>query len=299
MTTNVNTNTGASGATNVPVATENLSGAITQRVKLVLGATDTDDGDVASGNPIPVTAFALPLPTGASTSAKQDTGNTSLGNIDTAIGAKADAAATTDAGTFSLIALIKRMLGKLPSLGQTTMSGSQPVTMASDQPAIPVTVSQTLFSVAASLTRPADTTAYTVGDAVTDSTSAPTTLSLSSVGSGNSSQIEIDSVIVTSSVKGSVLPYFRVYISNNAMTATNDNSAFALSASENNNVCAQIDMGAPYAAVGSTRLERHDLAIVCTTSSTNTLNVLLVIDNAYTPASGEVFRVIIKGRRLG
>lgn len=45
-----------------------------------------------------------------STAAKQDTGNTSLNNIDTNLGAKTDAAATTDTGTFSLIALFKRLL---------------------------------------------------------------------------------------------------------------------------------------------------------------------------------------------
>src|SRR5258708_5254537 len=46
----------------------------------------------------------------SATAAKQDTGNTSLNNIDTDLGAKADTAATTDTGTFSLIALFKRLL---------------------------------------------------------------------------------------------------------------------------------------------------------------------------------------------
>jgi hypothetical protein len=74
------------------------------------------------GNPLPVSAASLPLPTGAATEAKQDTGNTSLGNIDTDLGAPADSAATTDTGTFSLIALIKRglqnwttLLGRIPA----------------------------------------------------------------------------------------------------------------------------------------------------------------------------------------
>lgn len=56
------------------------------------------------------------LPAGASTEAKQDIGNTSLSNIDTAIGAKSDAVASSDTGTFSLIALIKRLLDKLTSI---------------------------------------------------------------------------------------------------------------------------------------------------------------------------------------
>jgi hypothetical protein len=71
---------------------------------------------------VPVSAAALPLPTGAATEAKQDTGNTSLGNIDTDLGAPADAAASSDTGTFGLIALIKRglqnwttLLGRVPA----------------------------------------------------------------------------------------------------------------------------------------------------------------------------------------
>jgi hypothetical protein len=50
-----------------------------------------------------ITAAALPLPTGAATAALQTSANT-------AIGAPADAVAATDAGTFSLISLVKREL---------------------------------------------------------------------------------------------------------------------------------------------------------------------------------------------
>ncbi len=47
-------------------------------------------------------------------------------------GAKADAAATTDAGTFTFMALFKRLLGKL-LVGQQTMAASVGVAIASDQ----------------------------------------------------------------------------------------------------------------------------------------------------------------------
>ena len=59
----------------------------------------------------PVSASALPLPTGAATAANQSTANTSLASIDS----------------------------KLPALGQVLMAGSLPVTLASDQSALPVT----------------------------------------------------------------------------------------------------------------------------------------------------------------
>lgn len=64
---------------------------------------------------------------------------------DIALGAKADISATTDTGTFSLISFFKRLLSKLTTqlpaaLGQTTMSASLPVTIASDQTVLPVSV---------------------------------------------------------------------------------------------------------------------------------------------------------------
>lgn len=81
------------------------------------GTTIGNSGDKmrvdGSGVTQPISAVALPLPTGASTSALQTTGNTSLSSIDT----------------------------KTPALGQHAMSASQPVAIASDQSAIPVTQS--------------------------------------------------------------------------------------------------------------------------------------------------------------
>lgn len=55
------------------------------------------------------------------------------------IGQNADAAATTDIGTFNLIQLIKRLLSVTLAKGQQTMAASLPVAIASNQSAIPVT----------------------------------------------------------------------------------------------------------------------------------------------------------------
>lgn len=68
------------------------------------------------------------------------------GPLMTSIGAQADAAATTDTGSFSTLAFIKRglqnwttLLARIPtSLGQKDMAGSLAVTVASDQSALPV-----------------------------------------------------------------------------------------------------------------------------------------------------------------
>lgn len=75
--------------------------------------------EVKVTNTVAITAASLPLPTGAATSARQDTGNTSLGNIDTAQGAQADVEA---AGNGSVIAILKRI--------RTLLSGTLAVSIA-------------------------------------------------------------------------------------------------------------------------------------------------------------------------
>lgn len=67
-------------------------------------------------------------------------------DLSAALGATADASASTDTGAFSLIALIKRLLAKftsqLPaSLGQKAMAASMAVVVANDQTAVPVSAS--------------------------------------------------------------------------------------------------------------------------------------------------------------
>ncbi len=139
------------------------SGVKVQRVKVQYG----DDGsatDVSATNPLPVTgafyqatqpvsAVSLPLPNGAASSAAQTTGNASLANIDIDLGAQADAAATSDTGTFSVLAFIKRglqnwttLLARIPALvsGRVPVDGSgvtQPVSGAFYQATQPVSLS--------------------------------------------------------------------------------------------------------------------------------------------------------------
>lgn len=116
---------------------------------------------------LPVSASSLPLPSGAATEAKQDTGNTSLGNIDTklpaSVGQKAMAAslpvvvasdqsavpisavslplpsgAATSANQTTGNSSLSSIDTKTPALGQAVMASSQPVAIASNQSAVPV-----------------------------------------------------------------------------------------------------------------------------------------------------------------
>ena len=116
----------------VTYTTDEISAGVhAPRNKMVWGVDGTIT-DVSAANPLPVVQTGTPaLPTGAATQA-------TLANIDADIGATTDAAASTDTGTASLIALTKRVLTKLPGQGQATMAASQPVTIASNQSSIPV-----------------------------------------------------------------------------------------------------------------------------------------------------------------
>jgi hypothetical protein len=51
----------------------------------------------------------------------------------TTVGAQSDTSATSDTGTFSLVALVKRLLTKFPTIGTQTKANSLSVTIASDQ----------------------------------------------------------------------------------------------------------------------------------------------------------------------
>lgn len=86
----------------------------------------TDGTNFSFAHPVLDNTGAVIAP---ATSGKQDAGNASLADIDANLGAKADAAASTDAGTFSLIALVKRALGTLGSIfsSLTSAQGTTPV----------------------------------------------------------------------------------------------------------------------------------------------------------------------------
>ena len=94
------------------VTTDPVTGAVIGFFWVNITQNTTLGSAPASGNISPIS----PLPTGASTAANQATGNASLATIATqtaALGTTADTSATSDTGTFSLVALTKRLLAKM------------------------------------------------------------------------------------------------------------------------------------------------------------------------------------------
>ena len=161
-----------SGAVALPTgaATETTVAAInTKTPALVSGRVPVD----ASGVTQPVSAASLPLPTGASTSALQTSGNASLSSVDSKL--------TTSNGSLSSIDT------KTPALGQAAMAASTPVVIASNQSTLPVS--------AASLPLPAG--------AATEVTSASIDSKLPALVGGS---IPVDGSAVTQPVSAAALP---------------------------------------------------------------------------------------------
>lgn len=155
------------------------------------------------------------------------------------------------------------------------------------------------FSVSTSVTRPADTTAYAANDAISNSTTAPTTggFTLSSIARKSGGSVLITDVIVCTSADAVIPLQGEVLLFNQAVTNINDNAAFAVSDAEIKTCVGRI----PFALedVGNNGFFHcQNLNMVCTASGSADLRFLLRARNAYAPASGEEITVIVKGFQL-
>jgi hypothetical protein len=222
-----------------------------------------------------------------------------------ALGTWDDAAQTDPTVRASGIALLKGILTRLKngvaaSLGQATMANSTPVAIASDQTVVPV--GGTKARVTATITRPADTTAYTAKDAISSSTSAPATLQFSNMArkTGGSGYI-VKAMIGTSQTTNT--ESFRLHLYNAAPTAINDNAA--CSAPLNANLSSYIGtLNFPAAKVEGTGADTAyanitpntpggdvPLSFVCAADAN--LYGLLESPNGYTPASAQTFSITL------
>lgn len=178
--------------------------------------------------------------------------------------------------------------------GQTTMANSSPVNIASDQSPIPHKV--VFFTASTMVQRPANTTAYTVEDAITSSTSAPSALYIPNIVDTSGGAFFINEVIITSSAAQAVLPYFKLFISDTYFVPTNDNAAFDISEAENNANTTLITLNEQGSFVNSSRVAATNLQqIFKTNSGDKGVYVGIIADNAYTPVSAERFKITLKG----
>lgn len=188
---------------------------------------------------------------------------------------------------------LSSLIALLPSaLGQAAMSASSPVTMASDQ--TPVPVGSSIAQPTASFTRPADTTAYTIGDVVCNSTSAPVVLTFANMARVNGGAGVIAAFQMVLGSNPSTKPTYDLMLFDTAPTIDNDNAQFTPTDAEMLKFVGRIQLSVP--TVGDTSgtgtncvyVSNDPLTYKCDAASTSLFGVL-VARNAVTPASADTY----------
>lgn len=165
----------------------------------------------------------------------------------------------------------------------------------------PVTVGRGAFRSAAGFTRPANTTAYTAKDAVSDSTSAPTPLRFADVlgPTGNAGYITRVTMFTSQTTDTS---RYRLHLFSEKPAATNDNSAYpGPLLAQWENFVGSLDLGPMKTeGSGSTAAYAEDkstvLKFVVPGGGRDLWGLLEVLD-APTPASGQEYRIRLAGDR--
>jgi hypothetical protein len=207
------------------------------------------------------------------------------------LGAKADASAGADTGTFSLIAFVKWIASKIKAVGQAAMAGSHPVVIASDQSAVAVKTG--MGAVSQEIIRPSDTTAYAAADVVGPTGGAAVGV-LADLFSENGGTGYLSKVELFTDQSANVAGY-RVYFFNTAPTAIADNSPFTLLYADAAKYIGFVDIfGVATEGAGSTGasgLWTGQLAAKAAAAD-NDLYYVIVTKTAFTPASAQ--KVTIK-----
>ena len=161
-------------------------------------------------------------------------------------------------------------------------------------------VMQQVSQPVATITRPADTTAYAAGDVIADSTSAATVLTFRNACGDGSGGVIRSAMFVSSLVPATKLNA-DLFLFHTAPTSYgNDNAAFTLSDADAINCVAVISLDGTTAANVKTTdnncvVINQALALPFkqATLSDGALYGVLVARNAYTPGSGEVLTIKI------
>ena len=150
-------------------------------------------------------------------------------------------------------------------------------------------------TVSTDVTRPADTTAYAVGDALSDSTSAPTSggFTFTSAARTSGGSGIITDAIITTAADAATLLQGEIWLFNQAVTNINDNAAFAVSDAEIKTCVGKIPFTLEDAG-NNGFYHAQNLNIGFTCSGTANLRFLVKVKNAYTPISAEVFTFVLK-----
>lgn len=161
-------------------------------------------------------------------------------------------------------------------------------------------VAGTAFRSTVTITRPSNTTAYTAGDVVGD-TSGSAIITLSSIGpSGGYVLIQSVSLIFSDTSVPSGMSSFRVHFYSASPTAIADNAVFDLISGERANYAGFIELSTP-ADFGSSLYTQLDYAgrMVQLAAGSSTLYAELETRGAYTPVSGSTISVRVAAIEVG
>jgi hypothetical protein len=158
-------------------------------------------------------------------------------------------------------------------------------------------------TIAANVTRPNDTTAYTAGDVLCDSTSAPTILTFTGATKEQGGTGTIVGATCIDSAAQATKPDLELWLFDTAITMDNDNAAFTPTDAELRTLVGVISFpvasfkvgDATSGADGNCVCDVQTLGVqVNTVVGSNALYGVLVVRNAYTPVANERFDVRLK-----
>lgn len=176
----------------------------------------------------------------------------------------------------------------------STVTVNNPIEIANDS-GNPIPVTQTLKKVSTSFNRPGDTTTYSIGDSISNSTTSPTVfqLDLAPIGAKNGQSIIIDKVAITSNTKPALMLLANVYLSANTFTATNDNAALSITDTTIEAGGSWFNCNLQNYTAENTIISYSDIPQPMILAANNTtLFGTLQAANAYIPTSSEKFTII-------
>ena len=163
-------------------------------------------------------------------------------------------------------------------------------------------IGQRPFAAAVTITRPANTTAYAVNAVLSTATSALTAFPTFALGIGNSTRASINNItLISSNGAATTRGQFAIYLFNSASPSGggfNDAAAFAPTAAAlattTNELVGVMPSSTPMGTAAYGYILTNDTRQVVTDASGN-VYLAIVLQNAYTPASGETITVVVSG----
>jgi hypothetical protein len=165
---------------------------------------------------------------------------------------------------------------------------------------MPTTSSGIAFVATATLTRPADTTAYAFGDMVANSTTAGSVVALSFLTATPIGGIgRIDAVHIRKSGTSTTNASFRIHFYTVSPTiASGDNAAFSTSGLTTYIGAMDVTVDRTFTDGACGRGTPITVSPILLTTNNTTLFGLIEARGAYTPASAETFELILEGYKF-